>query len=259
MAMLRALLLLVLAVSAPAVAAPQRVASLGLCTDELALLLAKPGQLVSVSFLAHDPEETPLAHRAAGLDSIDGSFASVVTLRPDLVVTGGAVNRFARELAGRIGTPILDLPPPSDLAGLRGNIRRLAAALGTAERGEALIRWMDARLGRAPPRSRDAVFLVAGGLTPAPESLTAEMLSYAGLAQRPVPGSRVTREMLLVDPPDVLIASRYRQGQFSIGEHWLKTVSAKGSVRLGVDGRLWTCPGPLAAADVARLRRELTR
>ncbi len=34
---------------------PERVVSVNLCTDQLAMLLAAPGQLISVSHLASDP------------------------------------------------------------------------------------------------------------------------------------------------------------------------------------------------------------
>ena len=45
--------------------APGRVVSLNVCTDQLALLLGAPGQLVSVSRLAHDPRSSAMAREAA--------------------------------------------------------------------------------------------------------------------------------------------------------------------------------------------------
>ena len=111
--------LLAFVATAAEAAVPARVASLGLCTDELVLLLAEPGQLVSISFLGHDARETPLAPKAHGLHSNDGRFSSVAHLKPDLVITGGAVNRFARELAERTGTRVVDVPPPLTLIRIR--------------------------------------------------------------------------------------------------------------------------------------------
>ena len=54
-------LILSLAPAAPAGAAPLRVVSINLCTDQLAMLLAAPGQLVSVTHLARDPEASVMA------------------------------------------------------------------------------------------------------------------------------------------------------------------------------------------------------
>ncbi|WP_354002086.1 hypothetical protein [Pseudotabrizicola sediminis] len=45
-------------------ASPQRVVSINLCTDQLAMLLAEPGQLISVSFLAQDPRSSVMVDEA---------------------------------------------------------------------------------------------------------------------------------------------------------------------------------------------------
>ena len=61
--MLRRALLCLLLAAAPAAAqeAPARVVSMNLCTDQLAMLLAAPGQLLSVSKLARDPMSSAMA------------------------------------------------------------------------------------------------------------------------------------------------------------------------------------------------------
>jgi iron complex transport system substrate-binding protein len=260
MGRLIALFLLAFAATAAEAAPPARVASLGLCTDELVLLLAGPEQIVSISFLGHDLRETPLAPKAWSLHSNDGRFSSVAHLKPDLVITGGAVNRFARELAERTGTHVVDVPPPLTLAELRRNIRTVAAALGHPARGKALISWMDTKLGVVPAKAHDALMIVAGGLTPDVHSIAAELLLHAGIRQMVVPSSRVTLEGLVAAPPPLLILSRYRADQFSLPQDWLGTATRlSGRKPAYVDGRLWSCPGPLAAADVARLREQITQ
>ena len=167
------------------------------------------------------------------------------------------MNRFARELAERTGTRVIDVPPPLTLAELRNNVRTVAAALGQPARGAALIGWMDAKLGAAPGKARDALMIVAGGLTPDVHSIAAELLAHAGIRQMVMPSSRVTLEGLVAAPPPLLILSRYRADQFSLPLDWLGTATRLSGRRPAhVDGRLWSCPGPLAAADVARLREE---
>lgn len=255
----RCLLALLMAFAdAPAMAAPARVASLGLCTDELVLLLAAPEQLVSVSFLAHDPLETALSGRAATLHSNNGTLGSVIALRPDLVVTGGTVNRFASEFARRTGMRVLDVPPPADIAGLRANIRRVAIALDRKVQGEALVGWFDRQIGAQPANRREAAMIVAGGLTPQPDSLAAEMLGRAGLVSPFGDNPRITLESLAARPKAMLVIGDYRSGQYSLPQAWLqRAVSRKRTETMRVDGRNWTCPGPLAAADVKRLRESI--
>ena len=66
--------------------APRRVVSINLCTDQLALAVAAPGQLVSVSELARDPALSAMASRAAAIPSNRGRAEEVLALRPDLVL-----------------------------------------------------------------------------------------------------------------------------------------------------------------------------
>lgn len=247
--------------ASPATAAPQRVASLNLCTDELVLLLADKAQLASVTKLGADARETRLAHRAAGLHRNNGRMESVAGLVPDLVITGGGANRYAAEMARRMGTRVVDVPPPATIAELRRNVRSVAAALERPARGEALIAHLDARLGAIPARQRSAVLLSGGGYTVRTDGLSADLARYAGLTQQAYPSERVALDRLLADPPEVIVVTRYRAGQASLHQMWLAHPALKrlpASTRMiEIDGRSWTCLGPLVADDVAQLRAKL--
>ena len=60
--------------AASALLAAASVASLNLCTDEYLLLLAKPREIASVSFLSQDPQESPLWRLARGHHANRGSL-----------------------------------------------------------------------------------------------------------------------------------------------------------------------------------------
>src|SRR5688500_9930017 len=64
------------ALLAAASLASLRVASLNLCTDELLLALAAPEQIVSVTHLAHKPQEATLWRQARRYRQNDGSLLS---------------------------------------------------------------------------------------------------------------------------------------------------------------------------------------
>lgn len=251
-----------LALATPAAAAPSRVASLNLCTDELVLLLAAPGQVVSLTHLAGEEAETPLWRRARRYRRNDGSLLSVASARPDLVVTMGGGARDRAGIAARLGIHTLDLPFAASLADVEANIRRLAVALGRPERGAALIRRIEALRASTPARRRDAIWLGGGGRTVSATGLEAQWMALAGLAQRPMRGDRVSLETLIARPPAVLLRSDYRAGQYSNAQRWLDNPAAS-RARAGrtivTDGRLWTCMGPLMIDEVARLRRLLAR
>src|SRR3712207_6657296 len=97
------------AAEAPAPPAPPlRVASLNLCTDELLLMLAEPRQILSVTHLAHQEAETPLARQAKRYSRNDGTLLSVAALAPDLVLTMGGGARDRVRIAERLGIRTLD-------------------------------------------------------------------------------------------------------------------------------------------------------
>lgn len=241
-------------------AAPRRVASLNLCTDELVLMLAAPDQIASVTHLSQQEAETPLWRQAGGYPRNDGSLLSVVSLRPDLVVTMGGGGRDRLRVAQRLGIPIVDLPFAQSLVDVVESIRRVAAALGRPEAGAALLRRMDAAMRSGPASRRDTIWLGGGGRTISATGLEAQWMSLAGMRQRPMYGDRVSLETLLVRPPSILLRSDYRQGQYSAGQRWLAHPLARfthAGRTIATDGRLWTCMGPLLIDEIYRLRREV--
>jgi iron complex transport system substrate-binding protein len=243
--------------AAGAEAAPRRVASLNLCTDELVLMLAAPEQIVSVTHLAQQEAETPLWRQAARYRRNDGSLLSVVPMRPDLVVTMGGGGRDRLGIAERLGIPTVDLPFAQNLGEVVESIRRLAAALGRPEAGTALLRRMIAVSRSAPGTARDTIWLGGGGRTISATGLEAQWMALAGMRQRAMQGDRVPLETLLVHPPEILLRSDYRQGQYSAGQRWLAhplARHARASRTIPTDGRLWTCMGPLLIDEIYRLR-----
>ena len=249
-----------LAFAVPAEAAPQRVASLNLCTDELVLLLAAPEQIASVTHLSQQEQETTLWRTARRYARNDGSLLSVVPVRPDLVVTMGGGGRDRLRIAERLGIPTIDLPFAQSLGEVAESIRRLARALGREDEGARLLRRMAALIRSAPPAARDTIWLGGGGRTVAATGLEAQWMRLAGLRQRSMQGDRVSLETLIVAPPAILLRSDYRAGQYSNQQRWLQHPAARlagGARTIPTDGRPWTCLGPLMMDEIDRLRREV--
>jgi iron complex transport system substrate-binding protein len=266
-----------LALAGAAEAAPaRRAASLNLCTDELLLMLAKPGQIASVTHLSHQPAETRLWQRARRYPKNDGSLPSVAGLRPDLILGMGGGARDRMRIAAHLGARTLDLPYPQSIADVEQAIGRVSEALGRPAAGEAILKQISA-LKRTMPKYRpDTIWLGGGGRTVPASGLAAEWMTLAGFRQRSMVGDRVSLEQLLVRPPKILLRSDYRSGQFSSEQRWLSHPLARGAFmrrwpvpRTGLsraasrtivsDGRPWTCLGPPMIAEAFRLRQVLRR
>lgn len=245
-------------VFASLLAASVRLASLNLCSDEYALLLARPGELVSVTRLSHDPAESVLAPLTAGLHSNRGRVEDVFPQRPTLVLTmGDSGGRSSGAIARMSGLAVVDLPQPASLDDIAANLRTVAQALGDPARATPWLAGLTALRRSIPTAQRDAVWLGGGGSSVTPGSLSAQWMALAGLRQRSLPGGRASIESLVLRPPTVLVTSDYRAGQMSRGQRWLDhpLLHRLPSQRMVADGRRWTCAGPLLIEEVERLRR----
>jgi iron complex transport system substrate-binding protein len=235
------------------------VASLNLCTDEYLLLLAKPQEIASVSFLSQDPQESPLWRSARAHHSNRGSLEDVLVQKPKTVLTMGGGGRATTLIARRLGIRAVDLRPVSTLDDLSFNFRAVAAELGDPQRAQPWLARLAELRRSTPPKVRDSIWLGVGGQTIAVPSVGADWMRLAGLGQRPLTGNRVSLETILVRPPMLLVQSRYRSGQVSRGTEWLNhpIVRNAKSRRLFADGRAWTCMGPLVIGEIERMRAEL--
>jgi iron complex transport system substrate-binding protein len=239
--------------------AAARIASLNLCTDEYLLLLARPEQVVSVSYLSQDRLESPLWRIARKHPGNKGSIDDVIALEPSMVLTMGGGGRATVLLANRLHIRALDLPYAASLNDVEKNLRMVATALGDGRRANPWIARIEQLRRSAPARARDAIWISGHGDSLAPASLGAQWLRLAGLQQRALPGGRATLETLLTNPPNVLIRSNYRSGQMSGGVSWLNhpVVRHAGKRQLVTDGRPWTCMGPLMIPEIERLRKAV--
>ncbi|MEO6199149.1 MAG: hypothetical protein ABIO68_04345 [Sphingomicrobium sp.] len=234
-----------------------RAASLNLCADEYLLLLARPAEIVGVSYLARDPAESALWKRARRYPGNRGSIEDVVGAGPTVVMTMGGGGRSTVLLARRLKLNSVDLKLPASLDDVEDNLRIVARTLGDERRASPLLERLASLRRAATAHGKDAAFVTGGGLSFAPGSLGAEWMRLAGFRQRPLGGARLTLEDLVMSPPRTLIVSNYRGDQYSRGQAWLDhpLVRRSGARRLATDGRPWTCLGPAMIPEIERLRR----
>ncbi|MEO7865861.1 MAG: hypothetical protein ABIR63_08385 [Sphingomicrobium sp.] len=233
-----------------------RAASLNLCADEYLLLLAKPAEVVGVSYLARDPAESMLWQRARHYPGNRGSIEEVIEARPNVVLTMGGGGRSTALLARRLKLTSVDLKLPASLDDVKANLELVARTLGDERRALPWLERLASLRRTAPADGKDGAFVTGGGLSVAPGSLGARWMRLAGFSQRPLGGARLTLEDLVIAPPKVLIVSNYRGNQYSRGQVWLNhpLVIRSGARSLATDGRPWTCLGPTMIPEIERLR-----
>ncbi|UIY43403.1 ABC transporter substrate-binding protein [Methylobacterium radiotolerans] len=247
-----------------AAAAPVRVVSMNLCADELVLRLADRDQVLAVTYLARDPRGSTVANEAVGLPVTRGLTEEIVALRPDLVIAGAFTTRTTVGMLKRVGAPVLELGVPTDLDGVRAQIRQVAAALGHPERGEAMLAALDARLAAITPARQPlrALVMRPNAFTVAPGGLGDALIRAAGLVNVSAEIGRdrfgqVPFEAAALANPDLIVVDEGSPGWPSLADtllhHPVFQALARAHRTIDIPNRFWTCPGPQIAEVVARL------
>jgi len=249
---------------------PRRVVSMNLCTDQLALMLAAPGQLVSVSYLAQDPAASPLAEAARAVPGNRGLAEDIVLLRPDLVLAGRFSATATVAMLERLGVPVVRFEPEDSLDDVEANLHRMGEVLGQPARAAALV--AEFRAGRAAlaarvaaiPPARAAIWQ-ARGWSPGRVSLAGDILAAAGLHNIAGDlgltwGGVLALETLLLAAPEVLVlgGSGYGAGE---GHSQARALLSHPALRglpahargVALTDRDWICGTPHVLAAVGRL------
>lgn len=255
-------------------AKPRRIVSLYLCADQLLLQLVGRERIVSLDHLVTDEDSSYMAAAAKGIPVNYGTAEEAIALKPDLVVTGPWAQRSRIDLLRRFDVPVLEVGLVDSLDGIRRETLRVAEALGEAERGQALVAEMDARLvaaraARAAGQRPTAAVYMASGVAVGRGTLVDELLDVAGfdnLASRlGLDGyGYLPLETLVVAHPDLLIMDRERPRRPSLAstrlQHPVLRALYAGHHVVALPERLWTCPGTFTAEAVdilAEARRAI--
>jgi iron complex transport system substrate-binding protein len=255
-----------LATGAPAAEPPRRIASLDLCTDQLLVELVDRARIAAVTHLAADPTVSAIPEKARGIPVTRGAAEDVLGYDPDLILAGPFGVAASVDMLRRLGRRVVIVPLPQDLAGVRTAVRTVATAAGAEREGEALIADFDRRLARLaasrtePPPT--AIIYQIGGTVSGPGSLADAALAAAGYRNRArdyrlTPGGQAPLEVLLADPPDLLVlssgAEEYRTVLADNLRHPAFRLLRRQRASIELPWRHWLCGTPHVVEAVERL------
>jgi len=247
--------------------APGRVVSMNLCTDQLAMMLAAPGQLVSVSRIALDPVSSAMSAEAAAYPINAGIAEEVFALAPDLVLGGTYTDPFAVQMLRDLGIEVVQFPIVSQLSDIPDVVRHMGAALGRVATADILAREVEARLDTISNVTDEGVpeaaFFFANGYSLGAGTLSHDIVTKAGfanLAERlgRSGGGRLSLEELLLNRPDVLVSAQPYPAA-SRSEEIMAHPALDGIPRVA-SGPEWVCGTPLtlrALDQMVALRETL--
>lgn len=261
-------LLTALALPVAAEEAPRRVVSMNLCTDQIAMQLAAPGQLHSVSWIARDPRSSAMAEEALAYPANHGRAEEIWLMKPDLVLSGTFTARASVEMLKRLGTRVVEVPPAYSLDDIPDRIRTIGAALGREAEARAMIARFEARLAalRAEVGHRpSAAIYYANGYTTGDRTLAGEILITAGFDNiaGDTMGGHLPLELLAMADPDAIITGTPYPGasrsEEVLAHPVVDALRARAASRAVTDSD-WICGTPYvlkAIDDLAAFRKGL--
>ena len=250
-----------------AFAGPARVVSMNLCTDQLAMLLAAPGQLASVSYIARDKRASAMADTAMAYPVNHGQAEEIYLIKPDLVIAGAYSTRATTDMLQRLGVRVEVFQPANSLQDVRNRIREMGEVLQRQEAAADLLSEFDRQLTdlrpRPGPQPRAALY-AANSYTSGPKTLAGQILASAGLSNIAAElgyerSGKLPLEVLAMAQPDLLVttspyprASRSEENLAHPVVRQLIAQSASGQMR-DAD---WVCGTPHVLRAIEKLAQE---
>jgi len=259
---------------------PHKVISINLCTDELAIELAKPNQLRSVSYISHDPQQSSYAKKAKQYPINRGLAEEIISLNPDLIISSQYSSAYTKSLLKRLNYSLIEIPNSNSIQGMYNNIKTIAKALGVSAKGEKLITILKNKIRhlaqklkyiqRQKPkisvyRPRVLIYRIGGWMSKPPE-LIDELIEKVGAINiaREIKLStwtQVSLEAIVRLKPDFIIFMHTDQTSFSLKRHHLShpvfNYYKKNKRIIFIPSAWVNCGSPILIKAIARLQHKL--
>jgi iron complex transport system substrate-binding protein len=247
-------------------AMPKRVVSLNLCTDILALSLAEPSQLVSVSHIAADPVSSPVAELAKNYHLNRSGLEEILSLKPDLVLASVYTAPHILAVLEHAGIAVERFGYAQNFADIAQQITQMGQALGQQNKAEMQIGEINRTMGAAKKTAQPVTALLyePNGYTSGAGTLADEIMKQLGIinlaaADNRLAAGRVTLEDLIRLKPDMIIEPEFYEKPVLAYQNYrhpvMQTlVSERGrkTQHVAVPGRYWSC-GSIYTLEAVRI------
>lgn len=238
---------------------PRRIVSIGLCTDQLLLMLVEREQIASLSVWAKDENMSYMIDAVGEIPLNNSSVEEIIGFEPDLVVASEFVAwdtvRFLRQL----GYPVKQLPVATSVAQIYQQLEMFGEWTGNQQRAQATIAQMQSRLAGIQERyaerpSKSVIIYSPNGFTIGANTLEDDLFTQAGYrnlaAEMGISGFQsISLEKLVASDPDVLQIDRSLSPQDSLATAYLGHPVLARLIRqreyLDIPTRLRICAGPM--------------
>ncbi len=196
--------------------APKRVVSVNLCTDQMAMQLAAPDQLISISFLALDPQVSAMSQEAQNYPINHGGLEEIVSLEPDLVLAHEWTSPLLIASLQNFKIPTQIFSTPQTAAQIPDFVRAMGQALGQEPTAQSIIQDFNTELQNQLkaldqiPQGQTLINYGAGGWIGSANTLTTDLINLAKFenlarSEKYNYGGFMPLETLITSSPDVVL------------------------------------------------------
>ena len=245
-------------------AAPQRIVSLAPSNTEILFALHLDSRIAGVTDQCDFPPE---AKRKPNVGGYPISAEKVLSLNPDLVIVVGAINTKEADALEQAKIPVVAVNPKT-LADVYASIELVGRVTGADNVARNVVQQMqtetdaiEKQITDVKSRPKTLILYQAGPLyTTNPDSFIADAVRSAGsdyLVKTNLPGSVISPEQVLLDPPDVILCAPEIVSSIKALPGFAAGVPAVKDNRFFTAEGALTRPGPRLPQAIAALARYL--
>jgi len=247
-----------------AVARPQRIVSIGLCTDQLLLMMAQRSQIASLTGSATDLQMSYMAHAVGDIPLNNASVEEIIPYQPDLIVGSHFAARDSTRFLRQLGYEVRLAALPTTVEEIYTLLTRFGEWTGNQARAANIIAKMKREIGEIQARYahrpvRTMIIYSPNGYTIGANTLENDVLKYAGFrnlsAEMGISGfKKISLEKVIEAKPDFLQLDNHIINRNSLASSYLghpvlnKIVDNK--ERLFIPSRLRACAGPMVTEAI---------
>ena len=212
---------------------PQRIVTLALSSDEMALAMLPVQRLAALHYLADDPGISTEAAKAQAVTARlrDYNVEQLLSLQPDLVLAPDWNRQELIQTLRDAGLPVVVTKGPSSVAEVKEALQQIALAAGEPQAGQKLIEQMEmemadiaAKVQNIPQAQKKTVVLIShmasyGGKG----SLFDNMCRDAGVINGAAAvglgkNDALTKEAIVAANPDVILVPTWTKGKLDVDQ-----------------------------------------
>lgn len=261
-------LLVIFQVAAQAdIAKPQRIASLGLCTDQVLLMLVDRSRIATVNHEAANPAVSYMAATVKDIPLNQGTAEEIIPYQPDLIISTAFASPDAVRMLKTLGYRVEMLPLPTTVAGVREMLLLAGQWFGEEVKAQALIANMDRQIADAQARNinkpaRSAIIYSPNGYTIGSDTIEHDALQLAGYRNLAADMGishfqQISLETLVTVQPERILIDNYAYNQNSLAYSYVNHPVVKHLIplenRMYVPSHLRDCAGPQVSEEIAWL------